>query len=107
MGAVWATAAVAGPLLGGTLTDAASWRWIFLINLPLGALALVVVIRTMKIPHEPREHSIDYGGALALSVGVTARPARRRLGRDELRVGLARGAGRGAWSACSASPPSA
>ena len=72
MGAVWATAAVAGPLLGGTLTDAASWRWIFLINLPLGALALVVVIRTMKITHVPREHSIDYGGALALSVGVTA-----------------------------------
>jgi EmrB/QacA subfamily drug resistance transporter len=72
MGAVWATAAVAGPLLGGTLTDAASWRWIFLINLPLGAVALVVVIRTMKIHHTPREHSIDYGGALALSVGVTA-----------------------------------
>jgi EmrB/QacA subfamily drug resistance transporter len=72
MGAVWATAAVAGPLLGGTLTDSASWRWIFLINLPLGALALVVVIRTMKITHVPREHSIDYGGALALSVGVTA-----------------------------------
>ena len=72
MGAVWATAAVAGPLLGGTLTDAASWRWIFLINLPLGALALVVVVRTMKITHVPREHSIDYGGALALSVGVTA-----------------------------------
>ena len=72
IGSMWATAAIAGPLLGGTLTDAASWRWIFLINLPLGALALVVVIRTMRMPTQVREHSIDYAGAALLVVGVTA-----------------------------------
>src|SRR5918912_536342 len=36
VGAMWATAAVAGPLLGGTLSDSATWRWIFWINIPLG-----------------------------------------------------------------------
>jgi EmrB/QacA subfamily drug resistance transporter len=71
IGAMWATAAVAGPLAGGTLTDSVSWRWIFLINLPLGILALAVVVKTMRIPFKPREHSIDYLGAVLLSVGVT------------------------------------
>src|ERR1700754_4974910 len=55
VGSMWATAAVAGPLLGGTLTDAASWRWIFYINIPLGAVALVAVVKTMKIPYTKRE----------------------------------------------------
>src|SRR4051794_37698866 len=71
IGSVWATAAVAGPLLGGTLTDAASWRWIFLINLPLGLFALVVVMRTMSPGTRTREHTIDYAGAALLTVGVS------------------------------------
>jgi EmrB/QacA subfamily drug resistance transporter len=72
VGAMWATAAVAGPLAGGTLTDSVSWRWIFLINLPLGIVALAVVVKTMRLPFQPREHTIDYLGATLLTVGVTA-----------------------------------
>jgi EmrB/QacA subfamily drug resistance transporter len=70
IGAMWGLAAIAGPVLGGTLTDAASWRWIFWLNLPLGVLALLVVVRTMRVHHERREHSLDLGGLVLLSVAV-------------------------------------
>jgi EmrB/QacA subfamily drug resistance transporter len=66
----WAVAAVAGPLLGGALTDSASWRWIFWLNVPLSVLALVVVLRTMRVPHVRREHAVDVPGAITLSIGV-------------------------------------
>lgn len=65
---VWATSAVAGPALGGLITAYTDWRWIFLINLPIGAVALWLIVRHL---HEPRRESVargrvDWPGALAV-----------------------------------------
>lgn len=71
IGGVWAFSSVAGPLIGGFFTDSLTWRWVFYINLPLGALALVVTSYVLRLPVHKREHTIDYLGAALLVAGVT------------------------------------
>lgn len=68
---VWAVSAVVGPTLGGLLSEHASWRWIFWINVPLGALAAVVLVKRFH-EAEAREaraerRSVDVGGAALLA----------------------------------------
>ncbi|MEV0442295.1 MFS transporter [Streptomyces spectabilis] len=65
---VWAVSAVAGPAVGGLLTAYADWRWIFLVNLPVGAFALWLIVRHLHEPVRPRgaRHRVDWPGALAV-----------------------------------------
>jgi EmrB/QacA subfamily drug resistance transporter len=72
MGSVFAVSSVAGPLIGGFFTEHLTWRWVFYINLPIGAMALAIVAAALPARIERVKHSIDYTGAAVLGAAVTA-----------------------------------
>lgn len=70
-GSVFGLASIVGPTLGGYITDNLNWRWVFYVNIPVGALALIVLF--LFFPYfkpEGVRRSIDYWGALAMVLSV-------------------------------------
>src|SRR5215210_9302492 len=59
-----------GPLVGGALTSGLDWRWIFLVNLPLGLLCLAITLRSVEESRDPNARKLDWPGQLTLAPGL-------------------------------------
>ena len=85
---VFGISSVLGPVIGGffagtaTILAIAGWRWVFLVNVPVGLFALVVVWHTLNIPHVRRPHRIDVFGAISLVVCLVPLLVIAEQGRD-------------------------
>ncbi|MFI6427079.1 MDR family MFS transporter [Promicromonospora sp. NPDC050880] len=71
MGALFGISAVAGPLLGGWLTDGPGWRWTFWINVPIGIAAWFIAYFALKLPSHRSGRPTDWGGILTMALGTT------------------------------------
>ena len=90
--AMFGTSSVLGPLIGGffagqsTIASIDGWRWVFLVNVPIGVAALFVVSATLHVhhtrPHDRPSVRIDWWGAVALTVGLVPLLAVAEQGRD-------------------------
>lgn len=70
LSSVWGISAIAGPALGGGFVEYLSWRWIFLVNVPIGIAALGLLLRYLHERVERRQHKIDYLGAALVTLGA-------------------------------------
>jgi EmrB/QacA subfamily drug resistance transporter len=70
IGAVFASSSIIGPAVGGFIVDNTTWRWIFFVNVPVGAVALVVISLTMPRRAPQTQHAIDWLGAGILAAGT-------------------------------------
>lgn len=70
LSSVWGISAIVGPTLGGAFAEYLSWRWIFLVNLPIGAAAIALLSLYLHESVERERHAIDYAGSAAVLVAV-------------------------------------
>jgi len=84
---MWGVASLLGPLLGGLLTDLGSWRWVFYVNVPFGAVAVVLLARALPEAGVRRRHAFDWTGVVLFTVGISA-----------LLVGILEAGRVGAWT---------
>lgn len=72
LSSVWGLSAIAGPTLGGVFAEYASWRWIFFVNVPLGAVSLFLISVFLHEEVEKRSHRVDYLGGffILLTIGI-------------------------------------
>ncbi|MGE3509169.1 MAG: MDR family MFS transporter [Vicinamibacterales bacterium] len=68
---LWGVSSIAGPLIGGIITDLSSWRWVFYVNLPIGLVAGYIVYRTLPVDESGRRVSLNWQGGLLLFVATT------------------------------------
>jgi EmrB/QacA subfamily drug resistance transporter len=69
---VWGVASVAGPLVGGYITDAISWRWVFYLNLPFGLMCMTVILLAYPPIRRHGSVAVDWLGAGLLFAGISA-----------------------------------
>ena len=72
LGAVFGVGTVAGPLLGGLITDSIGWRWCFYVGVPFALAAFVVLQLTLHLPRRRRPVRLDYPGAILVATGVSS-----------------------------------
>jgi EmrB/QacA subfamily drug resistance transporter len=73
---IWGISSVLGPVVGGffagagTVLGVEGWRWVFLVNVPVGIVGLIVVTKFLNVPHKRVDHRVDYWGAGTLTMGL-------------------------------------